>query len=79
MKNGIKSFNEWMTTNHEGSLDALKSSDDNLGLVTSEDEAMVVNQLEQFVNRIMGILHNVSEDKRGPLVEKLITDLRSKV
>lgn len=77
MKHGMKSFNEWLTANHE--TDALKTSDSNLGLVTSEDDAMVVNQLEQFVDRIMGILHNVSEDKRGPLVEKLITDLRNKV
>jgi hypothetical protein len=77
MKNGIKSFNEWLSTNHN--TDALKTSDSNLGLVTSEDDAMVVNQLEQFVDRIMGILHNVSEDKRGSLVEKLITDLRNKV
>lgn len=77
MRDGIKSFNEWLTVNHEA--DALKNSDDDLGLVTNEDEAMVVNQLEQFVNRIMGILHSVSEEKRGPLVEKLITDLRNKV
>lgn len=77
MKNGIKSFNEWLTTSHN--TDALKTSDSNLGLVTSEDDAMVVNQLEQFVDRIMGILHNVSEDKRGSFVEKLITDLRNKV
>lgn len=77
MRNGIKSFNEWLTANHE--TDALKNSDNDLGLVTNEDDDMVVNQLEQFVNRIMGILHNVSEEKRGPLVEKLITDLRNKV
>lgn len=80
MKHGMKSFNEWLTKTHEGeSLDSLKTSDGNLGLVTNEDEAMVVNQLEQFANRIRGILYNVSEEKRDELLEKLFTDLRNKV
>ncbi len=69
----IQSFNEWLTKTC-GNLDDLSTAD-NLGLLTQEDEAMVVNQLEQFVDRINGILYNVPEEKRAALVERLIVNL----
>jgi hypothetical protein len=64
-------FNEWLTQNHGDESSDLK--------VIDQDDALVVNQLEQFVDRIAGILHTVSEDKKTGFVEKLISDLRERL
>ena len=74
----MQKFNEWLTKNHSDDLDALKTTD-NLGMVTNEDDALVTNQLEQFVDRIAGILHNVAEDKKEVFLSKLITDLQNRI
>lgn len=42
-------------------------------------EDLVTNQLEQYVSRIVGVLHDVEETKRAVLIEKLISDLRQQL
>ena len=73
----MQKFNEWLTKTHGDELDAVKNN--NMELVTDEDDALVANQLEQYADRINGILHNVAEDKRAAFLEKLINLLRNRV
>ena len=62
----MKSFTEWLT----------KDEDSN---VSNEEESLIINQLEQYVDRIRGVLYNISEEKRNALKSKLINDLINKV
>lgn len=66
-------FNEWLTQNKDEEVAALTNS--NVELNVSQDDALVVNQLEQWVIKLNGLLHNVSEEKRGKLLEKVIKDI----
>jgi hypothetical protein len=67
----MKSFNEWLNeTNPELTTNA------NLGMVTTEDESLVLNQLDQLVNRVNGILNNVSESRRAEFIDLFITNLK---
>ncbi len=70
-------FNEWITKRH-GELPELATTP-NLGMETNSDEELVANQLEQLVNRVTGLLHNVSEDKREHLVNVFISNLQARL
>ncbi len=69
-------FNEWLT--HRGDNDGLKHGR-NTDLVTSEDSELVSNQLSQFVDRVAGILHDLSEEKKAEMVGKFIAELKSRL
>jgi hypothetical protein len=72
------SFNEWLTL--KGDNSGLKTTDNNLDLVTiDDDDGLATNQLSQFVERVMGILNNFSEDKKEVLVDKFIHDLKARL
>lgn len=66
-------FNEWLTQNKDEEVAALTNN--NVELTVSQDDALIVNQLEQWVTKLNGLLHNVDEDKRGKLLEKVIKDI----
>jgi len=66
-------FNEWLTQNKDEEVAALTNS--NVELNVSQDYALIVNQLEQWVIKLNGLIHNVSEEKRGKLLEKVIKDI----
>lgn len=66
-------FTEWLTQNKGEEIAALTNS--NVELTTSQDDALIVNQLEQWVIKLNGLLHNVSEEKKDKLLEKVIKDI----
>lgn len=66
-------FNEWLTQNKDEEVAALTNN--NVELTVSQDDALIVNQLEQWVTKLNGLLHNVDEEKRGKLLEKVIKDI----
>lgn len=66
-------FNEWLTQNKDEEVAALTNN--NVELTINQDDALIVNQLEQWVTKLSGLLHNVAEEKRGKLLEKLIKDI----
>ena len=66
-------FNEWLTQNKDEEVAALTNND--VELTTDQDDALIFNQLEQWVTRLNGLLHNVSEEKREKLLEKVIKDI----
>lgn len=66
-------FNEWLTQNKTEEVAALTNN--NVDLTTSQDDALIVNQLEQWVIKLNGLLHNIDEDKKEKLLEKVIKDI----
>jgi hypothetical protein len=71
-----KTFNEWITKS-VGELPELSTP--NLGMQTMSDEVLALNQLDQLVDRVRGVLYNVSEEKRNELMEIFISNLQSRV
>jgi len=67
-------FNEWMTQNKAEFQDLNTSKD--LGMETSEEEGLLESQLEQWVNKLVGLLHTVPEGRKQKLLEKVIQDLQ---
>ena len=69
-------FNEWLNKAHpEPEL----TTNPDLGMLSQTDEAVVLNQLDQLAGRVYGILYNVPEDRRGPLVAEFIKALKSRL
>jgi hypothetical protein len=65
----MKTFNEWFAETHNP-----KNSDS----ILTDNDALLSNQLEQFVDRVHGILYELPDDKRQAFMEKFINDLRNK-
>jgi hypothetical protein len=75
-KDMVKTFNEWLTKR----VDANELGGNDLGAQTqAQDESVVTNQLEQLVDRVAGVLHYAEQGKREALIEKFISDVRSRV
>ncbi len=68
-------FNEWITA--RTSCEELGSSD--LGMLTSEDDELVNSQLSQLVDRVAGVMHNVSESKRSQMIEKFFSEVKARI
>lgn len=66
-------FNEWLTQNKDEEVAALTNN--NVELTINQDDSLIINQLEQWVTKLNGLLHNVTEEKRGKLLEKVIKDI----
>jgi len=68
-------FNEWITqnSNNFGEL----SSD--LGMKTREQEGLLESQLEQWVNKLMGLLHTIPPHRKQELLEKVISDIQASI
>lgn len=62
-----KRFNEWAEAR-------AKSSD--LGMETSTDTDLLESQLEQWINKLAGLLHSVPQDKKTKLLEKVISNIK---
>jgi flagellar motility protein MotE (MotC chaperone) len=69
-------FNEWLT--QRGDNSGLKHSDET-EMITSEDSELVDTQMSMFVDRIAGIMHNLSEEKRAAAFKKFVTELRTRL
>jgi len=67
-------FNEWMTQNKDSEFTELSSD---LGMSTDEDTAMLENQLDQWVTRLMGLLQSAPSEKKQKLIEKVITNIKT--
>lgn len=67
-------FNEWMTQNKDEEFAELSSD---LGMSTDEDSAMLENQLDQWVTRLMGLLQTAPSEKKQKLIEKVITNIKT--
>jgi hypothetical protein len=67
-------FNEWITHNKAEFQDLNTSKD--LGMETREEEGLLESQLEQWVNKLVGLLHTVPEARKQKLLEKVIQDLQ---
>lgn len=67
-------FNEWMTQNKDAEFAELSSD---LGMSTEEDTAMLENQLDQWVTRLMGLLQTAPSEKKQKLIEKVITNIKT--
>ena len=63
-------FNEWITQKDEFS--ELSNGSD---LETMQDDAVVENQLDQWIDKLMGLLHTTPSDKKQKLLEKVINKL----
>jgi uncharacterized protein (DUF608 family) len=59
-------FNEWMTQT-KGSF----------GDSDMTEDSVLENQMEQWVNKLVGLLHSVPEDKKQKLLEKVIQSLNN--
>jgi hypothetical protein len=66
-------FNEWISQNNKD-FDELSS---NLGIETKEEEGLIENQLDQWVNKLMGLLHTVPSNRKQKLLEKVINKITS--
>lgn len=69
-------FNEWMTQNNKDHVKALNTSAD-LGMQTTQEDDLLKSQMEQWVNKLAGLLHTVPSDKRNKLLEKVIHDINA--
>ena len=67
-------FYEWMTQNKDSEFTELSSD---LGMSTDEDTAMLENQLDQWVTRLMGLLQSAPSEKKQKLIEKVITNIKT--
>ena len=69
-------FNEWITQNKEEEFANLVTNKD-LGMETQEQEGLIEGQLDQWVDKLMGLLHAVPSHRKQKLLEKVIDDLRA--
>ncbi len=54
-------FNEWLTTkNYDG----------------GNDDDVLENQMEQWMDRLSGLLHNVPSEKKKAMLEKIMNGLQ---
>lgn len=68
-----KTFNEWVTDRVNAEE---LSSDDNLGMETEQDDALIESQLEQWVTRLAGLLQNIQTEKKQQLLGKVVSQIR---
>lgn len=78
----FNTFNEWVTQNK----DVNRSKEDFTDLATNKDlwatreeEGLLENQLDQWVNRLVGLLHSVPPSRKQELLEKVISDLQASI
>lgn len=65
-------FNEWITQNKN-----FQELSSDLGMETQEDNALLENQLDQWVTRLMGLLQTVPSEKKQKLIEKVISNIKT--
>jgi hypothetical protein len=61
-------FNEWIT---KKDTDVLKAS--------FPDDSLLIDQLDQWVDKLCGLLHDVSNDKKHSLLEKVIKEIKTRI
>lgn len=71
-------FNEWITQNKGEDFSGLVTDED-LGMRTREDKDLLENQLDQWVIKLMGLLHTVPAHRKQELLEKVITSLQASI
>lgn len=64
-------FNEWIIQNKD------KNIKEDLGMQTKEDAALIESQLEQWINRLVGLLH--TSPNKHKLMEKVIGELQKRI
>jgi hypothetical protein len=64
-------FNEWITQNKD------KNLKEDLGMQTREDPSLIESQLEQWINRLVGLLH--TSPNKQKLMEKVINELQKRI
>lgn len=69
-------FNEWITQNKEEEFSALSSQ--GLGMRTREDTDLIEGQLDQWVNKLMGLLNAVPQERKQKFLEKVISNIKTK-
>lgn len=71
-------FNEWITQNKDEDFSGLTTNKD-LGMQTREDKDLLESQMDQWVDKLMGLLHTVPAHRKQKLLEKVITSLRASI
>lgn len=69
-------FKEWITQNKEREFNNLVTNKD-LGMETQEQEGLIESQLDQWVDRLMGLLHTLPQNRKQKLLEKVISDIKN--
>lgn len=70
-------FNEWLTQKSPDNFKELTSN--GLGMEQKEDPSLIESQLEQWVDKLNGLLYNLPSETRVKLVEKVIEKLKYQV
>lgn len=68
-------FNEWITQNKDEEFQELKSKD---YYMYQDDLELIEGQLDQWINKIRGLLLTAPHRKRE-LLEKVINDLKASI
>jgi len=68
-------FNEWITQNKEEFADLITNKD--LGMETMQEDDLIESQLDQWVHKLMGLLHTVPSNKKHKFLEKVISELQA--
>lgn len=67
-------FNEWLTQNKP----EFEELSQDLNMRTQDQEDLIESQLDQWVNKLVGLLHNLPEERKQKLIEKVVENLRLK-
>jgi hypothetical protein len=71
-------FNEWITQNKSNEFSGLVTDKD-LGMRTREDTDLLESQMEQWVNKLMGLLNSCPQHRKQELIEKVISSLQASI
>jgi len=69
-------FTEWLT--QRGDWQGVKHND-GTEMITSENAELVDTQMSMFVDRIAGIMHNLSKERRTTIFKKFVSDLKARL
>lgn len=67
-------FNEWITQKDNKQYKELSSK--NLGMETQQDLGLIESQLDQWIDKLNGLLYDLPSETKAKLVEKVINKLR---
>jgi hypothetical protein len=76
----MNKFNEWVTQNKEEDFSDLITNKD-LGMTVKEQDGLIESQLDQWVNKLMGLLQTsgIQGNRKTKLLEKVINSLQASI
>ena len=66
-------YNEWLDDQ------AVNAELGGFTMTTAHDDGVLANQMEQLVNRLEGLLHDVPESKKTALIDRLMRQIEERI